>query len=86
MTTPLCPSCAEEAGRWLDTTPQQFPALATAVQAHAAADLTARGMAERRRGRYEKWRGTVRFQRSLIVRHCRSQGHAASASATAGQP
>lgn len=78
MKAPLCPPCAEESNRWLHATPQQlFPAHALAVQAHAAYDLTAAGMADRRHARWIRWRNLVRSQRRLIADRCRSHDHAA---------
>jgi hypothetical protein len=71
-----CPTCRTERDRWYDTTPQGlFPGLGYVTQASAAHDLTARGAADRRQARWEKWRDAVRFQRDLIARICAAEGH-----------
>lgn len=76
-----CTPCRTEQDRWYDTTPQGlYPGLSLITQASAAYDYTPRGVAERRRIRWERWRDTVRFQRDLIARTCREAGHAAAPS------
>lgn len=76
MTRP-CRPCSDERMRWLDTTPQQmFPGLGFITQAAAAYDFTARGMADSRRIRHERWLSVVRFQMQLVADACRAAGHA----------
>ncbi len=75
-----CTPCRTEQDRWYDTTPQQmFPGLGFVMQASAAYDLTPRGVADRRRIRWEQWRDTVRFQQALIATACRAAGHTPAA-------
>lgn len=71
---PICPACQVKRNVWLDSKPSQvFPTqLSVGVQAHAAYDLTARGMAERATSRHEKWRALVREQAAGIAEHCRA--------------
>jgi hypothetical protein len=80
MTTPLpplCGPCQAERDRWLDTTPATLiPRPGFAHGSGAAYDVSAAGMAERRRARYEEWRRTVRHGREMVAVACRAGHHA----------
>ncbi|AAT36758.1 Pas10 [Actinoplanes phage phiAsp2] len=74
----MCGPCSEESGRWLDTSPSTLlPRLGFAHGSGAAYDVSAPGLAGRRRSRHEEWAATVRFQRALIREGCAAGRHAA---------
>lgn len=75
MKPPLCPPCAEASGRWLDY--RLPPVLGIAYGSGAPYDVSAAGIRDRRRSRFEEWRSTVRFHRDLIARTCRAARHVA---------
>lgn len=75
--TPLCPPCAAERMAWLDY--RLPPTLGIAHGSGAPYDVSAAGIRDRQRSRFEQWRSTVRFQMALIAEQCRSAGHVAEA-------
>jgi hypothetical protein len=75
VTAPLCPPCSAARSAWLDY--RLPPVLGIAYGSGAPYDVSAAGVRDRRRSRFEEWRSTVRFNRDLIARHCRAAGHVA---------
>jgi hypothetical protein len=76
---PLCGPCRDESARWLDTRPSTLlPRLGFAYGSGAAYDVSAAGLAGRRRSRHEEWAATVRHQRALVAAGCRAGNHASS--------
>lgn len=73
----LCPPCARESARWLDTSPSTLlPCLGFAYGSGAAYDASPAGMQDRRAARHEEWRLTVQRQRALVAEGCRAGHHA----------
>lgn len=73
--TPLCTPCNEARARWLNY--RLPPTLGIAHGSGAPYDVSAAGLRDKQRSRFEEWRATVRFQRDLIARQCREAGHVA---------
>lgn len=74
---PLCPPCGAARLAWLDyRLPRTF---GFAYGSGAPYDVSAAGVRDRRRLRFEEWRSTVRFHTDLIARQCRAAGHVAEA-------
>ena len=71
----LCPPCSAARSAWLDY--RLRPVLGIAHGSGAPYDVSAAGIRDRRRARFEEWRSTVRFNRDLIARQCRAAGHLA---------
>ena len=75
----LCPPCALQSARWLDTSPSTLlPRLGFAYGSGAAYDASPAGMRDRRAARHEEWAATVRRQRALVAEGCRAGRHAVS--------
>lgn len=73
----LCPPCAQESARWLDTSPSTLlPRFGFAHGSGAAYDASPAGMRDRRAARHEEWRTTVRDQRKRIAQQCAAGQHA----------
>lgn len=72
---PLCPPCRAASSAWLDY--RLPPVLGIAHGSGAPYDVSAAGIRDRQRGRFEEWRSTIRFNRDLIARTCRAAGHVA---------
>lgn len=72
---PLCAPCREARAAWLDY--RLPPVLGIAYGSGAPYDVSAAGIRDRQRARFEEWRSTVRFHRDLIARTCRTAGHVA---------
>lgn len=75
MKSPLCPPCQAERQRWLDY--RLPPVLAIAHGSGAPYDVSAAGLRDKRRSRFEEWRSTIRFQMDLIASQCRAARHVA---------
>jgi len=75
--TPLCPPCSAARAAWLDYRPP--PVRGFAHGSGAPYDVSAAGLRDRRRSRFEQWRSTVRFQMDLIAAQCRAARHVAEA-------
>jgi hypothetical protein len=72
---PLCPSCREARSVWLDY--RLPPPRGFAHGSGAPYDVSAAGIRDARKARFDEWRSTVRFHMDLIARTCRSAGHVA---------
>jgi hypothetical protein len=81
---PLCPPCIEKRMRWLDSNPLKvLPSFGIAYGSGALYDVSAAGVLDRRRARYEQWRALVREQMAGIASDCRKRGHVAATPPTA---
>src|SRR4051812_33963398 len=65
----LCPECQSASAAWLSY--KVHPGMR--ISCSATYDDTAAGLADRRRGVFESWRGTIRHQRQLIRDICATQ-------------
>ena len=75
--TPLCGPCQASRAAWLDY--RLPPVFGIAHGSGAPYDVSAAGIRDRQRSRFDEWRSTVRFHRDLIARTCRAAGHIAEA-------
>lgn len=75
---PLCPPCRKARLAWLDY--RLPPVRGFAFGSGARYDISAAGLRDHQRGRFDEWRSTIRFHRDLIARTCREAGHVAEES------
>jgi hypothetical protein len=80
----MCLACRELYVRWLVARPPAI-GLGWITQARAGYDLTPRGIADRRKARYESWRNLVREQLAAIVANCKAGRHARGSVKTGGR-
>ncbi|WP_433460722.1 hypothetical protein [Micromonospora sp. CA-248212] len=70
---PLCQPCSAQHARWLD---YRLPrTLGIACGSGTPYDMSAAGVRDRQRSRFEEWRVTIKFNQDLIARTCREQQH-----------
>lgn len=78
---PLCAPCSEARLAWLD---YRLPRVRGFAHGSGAPyDISAAGIRDRQRSRFEEWRSTIRFHMDLIARACRAAGHVDSEPAPA---